>query len=74
MKIGSWRDVWCTKNLCYYEAQVREVSLRKPKVKRSKKETGEAAEVAVVEKTLMVLFHFKGWSAKFDEWVEAHRC
>ena len=52
--VGSWWDVYCTKNLVYYEAQV--VRLRAPTGKKK----GQATQL---------LFHYKGWSPKFDEWV-----
>lgn len=53
-RVGSWWDVFCTKNLVYYEAQV--VRLRAPTGKKK----GQATQL---------LFHYKGWSSKFDEWV-----
>lgn len=52
-KIGQWRDVYCVKNLVYYEAQIK-------KLKEAKKETDKSK----------ILFHYKGWSSKFDEWIE----
>lgn len=51
-KIGAWRDLFCTKNRVYYEAQI-------VKIKAPKRATGKT----------MVLFHYKGWSRTFDEWV-----
>jgi hypothetical protein len=50
--IGDWRDVYCTKNCVYYEAQIK-------KVKQPKKATDKAK----------ILFHYKGWSPKYDEWM-----
>ncbi len=52
-KINDWRDVYCTKNHVYYEAQIR-------KIKQPKKASDK----------VKLLFHYKGWSAKFDEWID----
>lgn len=52
--INSWRDVYCNRNLIFYEAQIK-------KVRMSKKRPG----------VQQILFHFKGWSPKFDEWIDA---
>jgi len=50
-KIGEWRDVFCMKNLVYYEGQIKK--FKKPKNSA----------------TQQVLFHYKGWSSSFDEWI-----
>jgi hypothetical protein len=50
--INEWRDVYCVKNLVYYEAQIK-------KIKVPKKANDKAK----------ILFHYKGWSPKFDEWI-----
>lgn len=53
MKIGEWRDVFCLKNLVYYEAQIKKVKI----AKNGKKDPPK------------ILFHYKGWSNSFDEWI-----
>jgi hypothetical protein len=51
---GSWWDVFCTKNLVYYEGQVL----------RSRQPTGKKKNQSVE-----ILIHYKGWSNKFNEWI-----
>jgi hypothetical protein len=53
MKIGEWRDVFCQKNLVYYEAQIKKVKIPK----NGKQDVPK------------ILFHYKGWSNSFDEWI-----
>jgi hypothetical protein len=55
-EVGTYRDVFCNKNLIFYEAMV--VKHKMPKKGKD------------IDKTF-ILFHFKGWSSKFDEWIEA---
>ncbi len=52
-EINQWRDVYCIKNMVYYEAQIKQI-------KQPKKDSDKAR----------ILFHYKGWSPKFDEWIE----
>lgn len=54
--IGTYRDVFCNKNLIFYEAMV---------VKHKIPKRGKDMDKVII------LFHFKGWSSKFDEWIEA---
>ena len=53
-EIGTWRDVFCVVNQCYYVGQIKQVQ----------EEMREGHKV--ISK---IKFHFKGWSSKFDEWV-----
>jgi hypothetical protein len=62
-KEGDWFDVFCSKNLVYYEGQIQKVKVFKQKDKANPK--GPQTEVKKFQ------FHFRGWSSKFDEWVEA---
>jgi hypothetical protein len=55
-EVGTYRDVFCNKNLIFYEAMV--VRHKTPKKGKD------------IDK-VFILFHFKGWSSKFDEWIEA---
>ena len=57
---GSWRDVYCVKNHCYYEGQIKQVKAAKPMA------TDEPGAKRPIEK---ILFHFKGWGPSFDEWI-----
>jgi len=51
--VGKKFDLWCTRNLVYYEASV-------VKLKRNPKKASEA---------LKAQFRFIGWGARYDEWV-----
>jgi hypothetical protein len=72
---GDWRDVFCTKNKVYYEAQV--MAVRGP---HSQEEVGTGSDAGKPKQRgkrkaeghgLQLLFHFLGWSSKFDEWIDA---
>ena len=53
----SWWDVYCNKNNIYYEGQVKQIKA--------------ASAAAGSTDPVMVKFHFKGWSSKFDEWISS---
>ena len=82
----SWFDVYCLRNQVYYEAQVvktvpKDYVVGGRRKKRSIGTDGAAlgdgsasgggAAEKVQETVRLVLFHFKGWGAKFDEWISA---
>ena len=52
--VGTYRDVYCIKNLIFYEAKI--VAVKPPE---NENELGQ------------VKFHFKGWNANTDEWIDA---
>lgn len=56
---GSWWDVYCNKNNIYYEGQVKQI-----------KAATAGSTVGGVDPVL-IKFHFKGWSSKFDEWISS---
>ena len=51
-EVGQWKDVYCTRNLVYYEAKIVDVKCDA----EGKPITGK--------------FHFNGWNASHDEWIE----
>ena len=59
-EVGTWRDVFCIKNQCYYEGQIKQVQ---PALLLAN------GDVNPKRPAPRILFHFKGWSSKFDEWV-----
>lgn len=61
-EVNSSRDVYCNTNCVYYVAQVREV--KHPKLLAS----GEIDSTSKFP-CVAVKFRFKGWGAKFDEWI-----
>jgi len=59
---GTWRDVFCNRNQCYYEAQIKQVKTSKVKL--------TADSESEFKPTITdIRFHFKGWGPSFDEWI-----
>jgi len=57
-KVGTWFDVFCNRNLLYYEAKV--VAHKQPR-----------GPAGTSEQPLpQVQFNFKGWGKRFGEWIE----
>jgi hypothetical protein len=75
LQAGVWRDVFCTYNKVYYEAQVKATkrpilsNLEEPVEIINKKENRKKSRSTDSE-VGKVFFHFQGWSSKFDEWVD----
>jgi hypothetical protein len=72
--VGKYYDVFCNKNLVYYEAKAigikpasKNVSGRGAKAQDApgtgSHESGRAVEPRLIK------FHFKGWKSTFDEWI-----
>jgi len=60
---GSWWDVYCNKNNIYYEGQVKQI--------KAVVTSASNDDSAGTTNPVMVKFHFKGWSSKFDEWISS---
>ncbi len=79
VKIGEWKDVYCNKNRVYYEAQIIKIidpantttDNRRSGTNGQSMESNKKSFNKSNPTVRRFLFHFKGWSSNYDEWIDA---